>query len=85
MQFCYDERLGQTIRIQCPEYADAYTNALGSMVEEQMRSSIHAIGSCIYTAWVNAGQPTISNDDILVIKEEPIIIDKNVMTRAHDN
>ncbi|MFN8338050.1 MAG: zinc dependent phospholipase C family protein [Saprospiraceae bacterium] len=85
LQFCYDERLGQTIRIQCPEYADAYTKALGSMVEEQMRLAIHAVGSCIYTAWVNAGQPEIIIDEAIVLKEEPIVPDQNVKARAHDN
>jgi hypothetical protein len=86
LQFCYDERLGQTVRIQCPEYADAYTKALGSMVEEQMRSAIHATGSMIYTAWVNAGQPKIPQDNELVnIIDEPIIPDSKVKARPHDN
>jgi hypothetical protein len=85
-QFCYDERLGQTIRIQCPEYAAAYTNAMGSMVEEQMRSSIHGIGSLIYTAWVNAGQPMISADDgVVQIEREVIKPDSKVKTRPHEN
>jgi len=86
LQYCYDERLGQTIRIQCPEYAEAYTIALGSMVEEQMRSSIHAVGSLIYTAWVNAGQPVLDPvNQKVVVKEEVIVPDKNVKTRPHDN
>ncbi|MBK8627478.1 MAG: hypothetical protein IPN86_18505 [Saprospiraceae bacterium] len=85
LQYCYDERLGQTIRIQCPEYTRAYTDALGTMVEEQMRSSIHAIGSCIYTAWVNAGQPILDISEPIIVKEEPIIQDNKVKARAHDN
>ncbi len=85
-QFCYDERLGQTIRIQCPEYANAYSKALGSMVEDQMRSSIHAVGSLIYTAWVNAGQPVLDeNEPKLQIQEEAIIPDTKVKARPHDN
>jgi len=85
-QFCYDERLGQTIRIQCPEYAQAYSDALGAMVEEQMRSSIHAVGSLINTAWINAGQPVMDEADVyLMVKEEPVIPDKNIKARAHDN
>ncbi len=84
-QFCYDERLGKTIRIQCPEYADAYSKALGAMVEDQMRAAIHAVGSCIYTAWVNAGQPEMPKDEPLQIKEEPIMPDVNIKARAHDN
>lgn len=85
-QYCYDERLGMTIRIQCPEYADAYTKALGSMVEDQMRASIHAIGSLIYTAWVDAGQPTIPvEDEVVKISEEKIVPDSKVKARPHDN
>lgn len=87
-QFCFDERLGKTIRIQCPEYADAYTKAMGSMVEDQMRASIHAVGSLIYTAWVNAGQPEFENERELVeVKEEPIVPDAKIQAKArpHDN
>ncbi|MBC7885285.1 MAG: hypothetical protein H7X99_07405 [Saprospiraceae bacterium] len=86
-QFCFDERLNQTIRIQCPEYAEAYSSALGSMVEEQMRSSIHAVGSCIYTCWVNAGQPVLAEfPEVVFIEqtEEPIPA-KDVKARSHDN
>ena len=56
-QFCFDERLGQTIWIQCPEYCQAYHDALGNMVESRMQASIHAVGSFWYSAWVEAGQP----------------------------
>jgi len=86
-QFCFDERLNQTIRTQCPEYAAAYTKALGSMVEEQMRASIHAIGSCLYTCWVNAGQPDLENfrEVTFKIQAEAILPNKNVKTREHDN
>ncbi len=84
-QFCFDERLNRTIRIQCPEYAAAYSRAMGNMVEEQMRSSIHAIGSCIYTCWVNAGQPVLESNPKVVFTEEVIVPDKNISTRTHDN
>ncbi len=82
-QFCYDERLGRTVRMQCQEYAEAYMRAMGNMVEEQMRSSISAVGSLIYTSWVNAGQPVI-DPDYVEIEQQQIIPDKNVKTRAHE-
>ncbi|MBK9253882.1 MAG: hypothetical protein IPM42_00190 [Saprospiraceae bacterium] len=84
-QFCFDERLNKTIRIQCPEYAEAYSKALGNMVEEQMRLSIHAIGSFWYTAWVNAGQPSLDKLTFVAYKPEEIKEDKNIQTRQHDN
>ena len=34
---------------------------LDGMVERQMRSSILAIGNVWYSAWVDAGQPDMSN------------------------
>ncbi|MCB0547626.1 MAG: hypothetical protein KDD19_08555 [Phaeodactylibacter sp.] len=58
-QYCYEERLGLTIRTQCREYARAYHQRLSGMVEARMRASVHAIGSSWYTAWVDAGQPAL--------------------------
>ncbi len=83
-QFCYDDRLGRTIRIQCPEYAAAYLAEMNNMVEVRMRDAIHAIGSAIYTAWVDAGQPNIMPEASAVITPEPIIIDKSLAPRPHE-
>jgi len=58
-QYCYEERLGLTIRTQCLEYSAAYHQRLSGMVEARMRASVHAIGSSWYTAWVDAGQPPL--------------------------
>lgn len=41
-------------------YIAAYNKALNGMVERQLRASAIAIGSFWYTAWVNAGQPELS-------------------------
>jgi hypothetical protein len=83
-QFCYDERLGRTVRMQCREYVEAYMRAMGNMVEEQMRSSIIAVGSLIYTAWVNAGQPVLDAGSQLEVYTPPIVPDVNVKTREHE-
>lgn len=58
--YCYDERLGRIIRTECAEYAEAYDRAMGGMVEARMRGAIRSIGSAWYTAWVDAGQPQLS-------------------------
>lgn len=58
-QYCYEERLGRTIRTQCKEYAAAYQERMGGMVEKRMREAIQSIGSAWYTAWVDAGQPNL--------------------------
>lgn len=56
-QYCYEERLGLTIRTQCEAYARAFHERMQGMVERRMRDAIHAIASSWYTAWVDAGQP----------------------------
>ncbi len=83
-QYCYDERSGNTIRIQCPEYAKAYESAMLGMVEDRWTKSIKAIGDAWYTAWVDAGQPNIINGKIIVTPEE-IKVNPDIKTRDHSN
>lgn len=59
-QYCYEERLGRTIRVECTEYAQAYRERMRGMVEERWRATIHTIGSAWYTAWIDAGKPDLS-------------------------
>lgn len=58
-QYCFEERLGVTIKTQCRDYAEAYHERMSGMVERRMRSAIHAIGCSWYTAWIDAGQPNL--------------------------
>ncbi len=58
-QYCFEERLGRTIRTECTEYAQAYQERLNGQVEQRMRDAILAIGCSWFTAWVDAGQPDL--------------------------
>ena len=73
-QICYDDRGNQLTRTQCKEYAKAYSLRMNGMVEERMRDAILAIGSAWYTAWVDAGQPELSNlgveEEVLTTEED---------------
>lgn len=84
-QFAFDERLQQTVRIQSREYTEAYHNALGNMVEVQMRHAIFALGSLWYTAWVNAGQPRLEGLEITQLPEETLPVSNTKVTRLHEN
>ena len=52
-----------TVKIQIfsERYARSYNALLHGMVERKMRESIIDVGSFWYTAWVNAGKPTIND------------------------
>lgn len=84
-QYCFDERLGLTVKIQCEAYSNAYHEAMSGMVEDRMTKAIHAIGSIWYTAWVNAGQPDLSKLNAGEVKQEEFKVNPNVKTREHEN
>jgi hypothetical protein len=56
-KYTYNERNNKVIKEYSLDYSAAYHKELNGMVERQMRSSILAVGSFWYSAWVDAGQP----------------------------
>ncbi len=60
-QMCPDTRLGVLGLFPCREFAAAYQEAMDGMVERRLRAAIHAVSSAWYTAWVDAGQPDLSD------------------------
>lgn len=69
-QYCYEERGGRTIRIQCTDYSRAYHERLDGQVESRLRKAIRTVGDVWYTAWVQAGQPDLSHFGELSLTEE---------------
>ena len=69
-QFCFDQRLEYSTWTQCPDFAKAYEDALGGMVEKRMQDAILALGSIWYSAWIDAGQPDLRNIDDNIDAEE---------------
>ena len=59
LKYSYSKRKGQLLRQYSYEYAKEYHTMLDGMVEKQMRAAILATGSFWYSAWVDAGQPTL--------------------------
>lgn len=88
-QFCFEERLEVTTRIQCEKYSAAYHDALDGMVEKRMQDAILAVGSMWYSAWVDAGQPELNNEVALEEETEEENLNKaydagNIYGRKHD-
>lgn len=59
--YSFIDRNGQTLRSYSPAFVSAYNKKLNGMVARRMRRAIHAVSSLWYTAWVNAGQPRLSD------------------------
>jgi hypothetical protein len=56
-KYSFETKGKQTVKVYSKEFSKAYHEALGTMVERQMRSSVKMIADFWYTAWVEAGQP----------------------------
>ena len=58
-KYSFEDRGSLTKQNYSEKYSADYHLLLNGMVERRMRSSIIAVGSLWYTAWVNAGQPNL--------------------------
>lgn len=69
-KYCLETINGIAVQKPCFDYAKMYHDKLSGMVESRMRASIHSLGSAWYTAWVDAGQP-----DLTDLKTIPLSMD----------
>ena len=60
-KYAFEERSGKVIRQYSSAFSAAYQKSLNGMVERRMRQAIYSVAAFWYTAWVNAGQPDLSN------------------------
>ncbi len=58
-KYSFELRSNVTTRVYSREFSEAYSNMLNGQVERQMRLAVHAVASYWYTAWVDAGQPSL--------------------------
>lgn len=59
-RYAYEPRNGLLVRNYSAAYAAAYHGRLNGMVERRFRGAVLSVASCWYTAWVNAGQPSLA-------------------------
>ncbi|SHO64817.1 zinc dependent phospholipase C family protein [Algoriphagus zhangzhouensis] len=82
-KFSFEERNKLTVRVYSQDFSNTYSERLDGMVEKQMKKSIKMIADFWYTAWINAGQPNLSNLDHVIIEEEIIVPDSRIKVREH--
>ncbi|GHA63357.1 zinc dependent phospholipase C family protein [Pontibacter akesuensis] len=58
-KYGFELRNNVTIRVYSRAYSKAYSDKLNGQVERQMRLAVRSIASFWYTAWVDAGQPSL--------------------------
>ena len=60
-KYTFEQRGQAMVQVYSKGFCDAYNARMNGMVERRMRDAIIAVGSIWYTAWVDAGQPDLSN------------------------
>jgi hypothetical protein len=60
-KYGFEPRNGQVIRQYATRFTKAYNQRLNGMVERRMRQAIFAVASFWFTAWADAGQPSLKN------------------------
>lgn len=84
-KFSFEERNGLTVRVYSRDFTEAYALALDNQVERRMKASIRMIADFWYTAWVNAGQPDLSQIQMNSDEAEKMAPNPKIKTRSHDN
>lgn len=58
-KFCYKARKNNVNRMHSKEYSWEYNRRLDGQIANQIKRSIMLIADAVYTAWVDAGKPTL--------------------------
>ncbi len=59
-KYSFEQRGNTTVSVYSYEFSQEYHRRMNGMVERRLRQAILAVGSIWYTAWVDAGQPDLS-------------------------
>ena len=70
--YSFEERNGQLIKQVSTAFSREYDKRLNYMIERRMRLSIYSVASFWYTAWVNAGQPDLSQLNGAILPPEEL-------------
>jgi hypothetical protein len=60
-KYAFEEKNGMVVKQYSAAFTKAYDAKLRGMTERRMRQAIYAVASFWYTAWVNAGEPDLTN------------------------
>jgi len=71
-KYSFELRNGIVLRQYSEAYSRAYHDKLNGMVERRMRESIQTVASLWYTAWVNAGQPSLADIAAIPFTEQEL-------------
>ena len=86
-KYSFEQRGNATVAVYSYECSQEYHRRMNGMVERRLRSAILAVGSIWYTAWVDAGQPSLADlqntPPSAELLEEMKVLDANFNSGKH--
>jgi hypothetical protein len=79
LKYTVETRGNQHIQTYSKAFSDHYHHLLNGMVERRMRQAVQLVGAVWYTAWIDAGQPNLT--DLLDKKIKPETMEQ--LTQFH--
>lgn len=71
-KYSFEKRGASTMKVYSADYTAAYNKMMNGMVERRMRAAVIDMGCLWYSAWMQAGQPDLTNLGIVEWSEEEI-------------
>ncbi|HEY8400431.1 MAG TPA: zinc dependent phospholipase C family protein, partial [Cytophagaceae bacterium] len=63
-KYAFEERGNMMVKVYARAYSAEYHKRLSGQVERQMRAAVKLLGDIIFTCWVNAGSPSIEDQEL---------------------
>ena len=73
---CFRDRGDKIVKLPCEDFLNAYEVRMSHMVERQMRKSILSVASFWWSAYVDAGQPSLGSFYVDDVREEKLPVDE---------
>lgn len=80
-KYSWEQRGAAMVKVYSKGFCQAYHRALGDMVEARLSASIQLLAALIYTAWVDAGQPTL---DYVPVDEELVQVPEKAAMKGRE-
>lgn len=84
-KYQFEERGNLNQKNYSRAFSAQYHQALGNMVETQMKSAIQALGNLIYSAWIDAGKPTLVDNQNKIPSVKPDLKEQEKLKEIYQN
>ncbi len=76
-KYSFEKRGNTNVRVYSYEFSKAYYEALNGMQEKRLQMSVYRIASYFYSAWIDAGRPSVAE----LLKQKPELMYEKIIKK----